>query len=89
MLKKGIKCKCEDKDQPFYSNEEDDKFEDISMDSDYGYKNLLSQTKAENQKRYCGTYCRNIGPEYQRKIILECLKIEMNNLEEGKVTLTR
>jgi len=59
------------------------------MDSDKDYRYALNQSIQETNQTYCGTYCRNIGPEDQRKIILECLRIEINNKESGKVRLTK
>ena len=37
--------------------------------------------------KYCSSFCKKIGPKDQKKIILECLRIENNNLNEGKVVL--
>lgn len=39
------------------------------------------------RKKLCSSYCKRIGPKEQRKIILECLRIEVNEVESGQVTL--
>jgi hypothetical protein len=37
--------------------------------------------------KVCGSFCKKIGPRDQRKIILECLRIETGNQDSGKVIL--
>ena len=83
MLKKGSKCKCEN-DDIFTKNENGGERSigssvNDSDDPDVDVRKRSAQRKAK-ERPYCGSFCRKIGPKDQRRIILECLRLEMNNL---------
>jgi len=39
------------------------------------------------KKKFCSSFCKRIGPKEQRQIILECLRIEVNEIEQGQVAI--
>lgn len=43
--------------------------------------------RGPQKKKFCSSYCKRIGPKEQRQIILECLRIEVNEIEQGQVLL--
>lgn len=46
-----------------------------------------AKQKPEQTEKLCGSFCKQIGPRDQRKIILECLRIDMNGLESSVIKL--
>jgi len=96
MLHKGSKCKCLHKNEndDIFTKNEDDQFDEVSMGSSQdhsidaqmrGPKKYAKPKKSEEM--LCGSFCKKIGPKDQRKVILECLRIDMSNLEFSKITL--
>ena len=88
MSQKGSKCKCEiTNDSIFTANEN---FDEISMNSSQDHsidRQLQGKPKSKIKTQFCGTFCKKIGPKDQRKIILECLRVDMNNIESGTVLI--
>ena len=47
----------------------------------------VGKPKIDQVEKVCGSFCKKIGPRDQRKIILECLRIDMNGLEQSTITV--
>lgn len=93
MMQKGSKCKCKlaPADDPFNTNDMQQDFDDVSMNSSQDH-NIDQQLMAKRKKKeayqeYCSSFCKRIGPKDQRRIILECLKIDTNNVNEIAIDL--
>lgn len=92
MLHKGSKCKCKITDEDIYTRNEKD-FDEISMNSsqDHEIDNQLKlknmNSKQGNRTPYCSSFCKKIGPKDQRNIILECLRIDTNDIQTGSIFL--
>ena len=92
MLLKGSKCKCDiqevnaQQDGPT-SHDDDSSNGSISgrqfVEEDEGSRAINARLPfyKGNQTSFCSTFCKRLGPKQQKRIILECLNIELNNLE--------